>query len=149
HLAWWPQGTYALSSVRFVSVPPANRVAARWVAARGGMGWNEGEERPRLGTDHPFGPPTGYELVHEGKRYAPKAVVGIAFRYVLGRILKPEEFSGGEAPGQANYVLRELGFTVVKKGGQAEADEDRAGKDWSAEEVRLIVADYFAMLQKE
>ena len=24
--------------------------------------------------DHPFGQPTGYELVHEGKRYAPKAV---------------------------------------------------------------------------
>jgi hypothetical protein len=30
------------------------------------------------GIDHPFGKPTGYVLVHEGKRYAPKAVVGIA-----------------------------------------------------------------------
>jgi len=25
------------------------------------------------GAEHPFGPSTGYELVHEGKRYAPKA----------------------------------------------------------------------------
>lgn len=33
------------------------------------------------GIDHPFGKPTGYELVHDGKRYAPKAVVGLACRY--------------------------------------------------------------------
>ena len=39
------------------------------------------------GIDHPFGQPTGYELVHDGKRYAPKAVVGLACRYSIGRIL--------------------------------------------------------------
>ncbi len=27
------------------------------------------------GIDHPFGPPTRYELVHEGKHYPPKVVV--------------------------------------------------------------------------
>jgi len=73
--------------------------------------------------------------------------VGLACRYVLGRILQPEEFSGGEAPGQANFVLRKLGFTVVKK-----ADEEKelqAGKDWSTSEVQLIVADYFDMLEAE
>jgi hypothetical protein len=67
------------------------------------------------GVEHPFGPPTGYELVHEGKRYPPKAVIGLACRSILGRLLQPEEFSGGEAPGQANFVLRELGGTVEKK----------------------------------
>jgi hypothetical protein len=61
------------------------------------------------GIEHPFGLPTGYELVHEGRRYAPKAVIGMACRSLLGRVLLPEEFSGGEAPGQANFVLRELG----------------------------------------
>lgn len=30
------------------------------------------------GIDHPFGNPTGYEFVYEGRRYAPKAVVGLA-----------------------------------------------------------------------
>jgi len=50
------------------------------------------------GAAHPFGEPTGYELVHEGKRYAPKAVVGLACRYSVGRILQPSDFSGGEAP---------------------------------------------------
>lgn len=50
------------------------------------------------GVDHPFGKPTGYELVHEGKRYPPEAAIGLAFRHEAGRNLQPEEFSGGEAP---------------------------------------------------
>lgn len=97
--------------------------------------------------DHPFGKPTGYELVHDDKRYAPKAVVGLACRHSIGRILQPEEFSGGEAPGQANFVLRRLGFTVVRKGEQQE--EPQTGKEWSENEVRLVVADYFDMLEAE
>lgn len=100
------------------------------------------------GIDHPFGQPTGYELVHDGKRYAPKAVVGLTCRYAIGRILQPEEFSGGEAPGQANFVLRKLGFSVIKKG-EGEEQEGQAGKDWSEQEVRLTVADYFDMLEAE
>src|SRR5262245_8671197 len=100
------------------------------------------------GIDHPFGAPTGYELVHDDKRYAPKAVVGLACRYSVGRSLTPDEFSGGEAPGQANFVLRRLGFTVVRKGEPAE-EEKPAPKDWSQQEVGLIVADYFTMLEKE
>jgi hypothetical protein len=98
------------------------------------------------GAEHPFGPPTGYELVHEGRRYPPKAAVGLACHWLLGRALSPEEFSGGEAPGQANYVLRQLGFVVEAKGASA-AEADR--RDWSPEEVALIVADYFAMLRAE
>lgn len=67
------------------------------------------------GVDHSFGNPTGYELVYEQRRYAPKAVIGLACQYSIGRMLQPEEFSGGEAAGQANFVLRELGFTVESK----------------------------------
>lgn len=99
------------------------------------------------GLSHPFGLPTGYELVHGEKRYAPKAVVGVACRYSIGRMLQPEEFSGGEAPGQANFVLRRLGFKVIKRDEQPQ--ETQRGKDWSSQEVQLIVADYFSMLQAE
>jgi hypothetical protein len=99
------------------------------------------------GVDHPFGQPTGYELVHEGKRYPPKAVIGLACKYSLRRVLLPEEFSGGEAPGQANFVLRKLGFTVVRKG-ETEQESDTS-RDWTQHEVRLIVADYFTMLEAE
>lgn len=101
------------------------------------------------GMDHPFGAPTGYELVHDDKRYAPKAVIGLACRYHLGRVLQPEEFSGGEAPGQANFVLRKLGFIVVRRGEEVTEVEKPAHKDWSELEVGLIVADYFIMLEKE
>src|SRR5262249_45893915 len=73
---------------------------------------------------------TGYELLHAGKRYAPKAVIGQVCRRLLGRVLRPDEFSGGEAPVQANHVLRQLGFTVVKKAPGAD-DEGQAGKDWT------------------
>jgi putative restriction endonuclease len=83
------------------------------------------------GLDHPFGKPTGYELVHDDKRYAPKAVVGLACRYSIGRILQPDEFSGGGAPGQANFVLRELGFTVVGK-----AEDDVVNDNASIDEER-------------
>jgi hypothetical protein len=95
--------------------------------------------------DHPFGPPTGYELVHQDKRYAPKAVIGLAFRHYDGRTLSPDDFSGGEKPGQANFVLRELGFTVERIGKATPEPAER--RDWSAEEVSLIVADFFDMLR--
>ncbi len=101
------------------------------------------------GIDHPFGHPTGYELVHDGKRYAPKAVVGLACRYSMGRVLRPEEFSGGEAPGQANFVLRRLGFVVVRRGEDAGEEEKLGQRDWTDQEVQLIVADYFDMLEAE
>ena len=71
------------------------------------------------GISHPFSSPTGYELLHDGKRYAPKAVIGLAFKQLTGQMLGHEDFSGGEAPGQANYVLRGLGFEVVEKVGVA------------------------------
>ena len=105
------------------------------------------------GVDHAFGSPTGYELVHDGKRYPPKAVIGLALRHLTGRILRPEEFSGGEAPGQANFVLRELGFTVERKGATMASEEageaTERGNPWSRDEVDLIVADYFNMLKSE
>src|SRR5262249_7748349 len=51
------------------------------------------------GIENALVPPTGYGPVHEGRRYPPKAVIGLACRPRLGRILRPEEFSGGEASG--------------------------------------------------
>jgi hypothetical protein len=102
------------------------------------------------GMAHPFGEPTKYELVHDVKRYAPKAVVGLAYRHLTGEILPPDQFSGGEAPGQANFVLRTLGLVVVPKGDAVPPEDTTPGrKDWSEAEVALVVADYFAMLEKE
>lgn len=68
------------------------------------------------GESHPFGPPTKFILRHEDGEYPPKAAVGLAARRVLGRDLKPAEFSSGVAPGQAVHVLRGLGFVVEELG---------------------------------
>jgi hypothetical protein len=99
------------------------------------------------GLTHPFGTATGNELVHDQKRYVPTAVVGLACRFSIGRMLAPKEFSSGEGPGQANFVLRKLGFTVVNK--ENKDQEQKTGKDWTESEVRLVVSDYFAMLESE
>jgi hypothetical protein len=66
------------------------------------------------GEVHAFGPSTFYDILEGGRRYPPKAVVGLAARRVLGRALRPDEFSGGEES-WAFRLLRDRGFNVVKK----------------------------------
>jgi hypothetical protein len=99
------------------------------------------------GIQHPVGPPTGDFLVHEGKCFAPMAAIGLACPSLLGRVLLPDEFIGGEAPGQANAVLRELGFRVVPKDAGTSLEESQAaqkpGQPWTRHEVDRIVADDF------
>jgi len=63
---------------------------------------------------HAFADSTGFDLVHRGRRYPPKAVFGVAGRYALGRELLPEHFSGGE-DSVCFQVLRQAGFEVVPK----------------------------------
>src|SRR5215469_10398044 len=67
------------------------------------------------GEPHAFGPSTFYDLLLEdGRRYPPKAVVGLAARRALGRALRPDEFSGGQES-WAFRLLRDRGFQIVKK----------------------------------
>ena len=66
------------------------------------------------GEPHAFGPSVFYDLLEGGRRYPPKAVVGLAARRVLGRPLRPNEFSGGQES-WAFRLLRERGFTIVDK----------------------------------
>ena len=66
------------------------------------------------GVSHLFGESTGYDLLEGGKRYPPKAVVGLACRRLLGRALGPYDFKGG-LESKCFKVLRDLGFKVVPK----------------------------------
>ncbi|MCZ7534438.1 MAG: hypothetical protein M5U23_13760 [Acidimicrobiia bacterium] len=74
------------------------------------------------GIEHSFGDSTKYDLVHKDRRYPPKAVVGLAARRVHGSVLRNDDFNGGDAPGSANPVLRDLGFTIVPKDGGQGSD---------------------------
>jgi hypothetical protein len=60
-------------------------------------------------------------------------------------ISRREDFSGGERPDPANFVFRELAFTVEKIGETRPDPVER--RDLTAAEVSLIVADSFDMLR--
>lgn len=74
------------------------------------------EEYDGLGQDaflykYGFGQAREYLLIHDGKAYGSKAIVGAAHGFLPGeRPLAAREFSGGEAT--VGRLLRRLGFTV-------------------------------------
>jgi hypothetical protein len=75
-------------------------------------------EYDRLGpekffSEHGFGPTTTYDLVMNGRRYPPKAVLGAAYEFAMGRRLDSGDFEGGKTG--AVRVLEKLGFSVEKK----------------------------------
>lgn len=69
------------------------------------------------GREHAFGGSSKFDLLVDGRRYAPKAVLGIAASLASGRELGPHDFRGGHGTNQANAVLERLGFAVVEKPG--------------------------------
>jgi len=73
------------------------------------------EEYDRLGPDqffstHGFAPTTTYDLVWEGRRYPPKAILGTAYELAVGERLASGDFEGGKSG--AVKVLGGLGFAV-------------------------------------
>ncbi len=67
------------------------------------------------GVRHGFGESTGYDVLFEGRRYAPKAVVGLAARKLTGVLLGPYDFKGG-LKSACFRVLENNGFTIITKG---------------------------------
>lgn len=67
------------------------------------------------GASHSFSQSTGYDILYEGRRYAPKAVVGLAAAEVLGVAFGPNDFKGGLKSKCFRTILRN-GFTIVTKG---------------------------------
>lgn len=55
-----------------------------------------------------------YDLLFEGKRFPPKAVLGLSTYRLLGGPLKPSDFTGGEES-TCFRILRRLGFQIVAK----------------------------------
>lgn len=75
-------------------------------------------EYDRLGPEkffsqHGFGPTTTYDLVLDKHRYPPKAVLGAAYEFAMGKRLDSGDFEGGKSG--AVKVLENLGFTIRKK----------------------------------
>ncbi len=60
-----------------------------------------------------FGEAREYELLHDGRRYDSKAIVGVAHRYATGVALRSGEFTGGVQ--SVVRLLERLGFEVVQR----------------------------------
>lgn len=75
-----------------------------------------------------------YQLVHDGRSYDSKAIVGAAHRFISPEsvVLKPSEFSGGAAT--VARRLRSLGFDV--------REATPAGSGWTEEERILALELY-------
>jgi hypothetical protein len=92
------------------------------------------------GVRHQFGESTIYDLLYEGRRYPPKAVVGLAAGKILGSPLGPYDFKGG-LESKCFEVLEKNGFTIVPKDGSGNGHsgaERKQNPDWTRDE--LIIA---------
>jgi len=88
-----------------------NRVTAGHVA-------QAAQEYDALGADaffakRGYAPTTTYDLVHGGRVYPPKAILGAAYEIATGTRLASTDFEGGKSG--AVKVLTELGFSVRPK----------------------------------
>ena len=68
------------------------------------------------GVAHSFDDSIKYDVLYQGRRYPPKALLGIAAGLASGTQLAPGDFKGGEGS-KCFRVLRSLGFEVVLKPG--------------------------------
>jgi NAD(P)-dependent dehydrogenase (short-subunit alcohol dehydrogenase family) len=59
-----------------------------------------------------------YDLVFEGHRYPPKAVVGLAAERLAGRVLDPGDFSGGMVRDNPEVHKRVADMTAPGRVGQ-------------------------------
>lgn len=71
-------------------------------------------ERIDRGGVHPFSESKKFDVVHNGKRYPPKALAGLATIEVRAEPLLPSDFSGG-AGSYCHIVLKECGFEIEVK----------------------------------
>ncbi|MFE3497774.1 HNH endonuclease [Streptomyces sp. NPDC059175] len=72
-----------------------------------------------------FGEARSYVMVHDGREYDSKAIAGVAHLWDQGRVLKPDEFSGGKE--HAAAWLKRAGFQV----------KTVKNPDWARDEVIL------------
>jgi len=56
---------------------------------------------------------TRYSLRYDGRLYPPKYLIALAARFATGKVLTPDDHSGGEY--DSNKVLRNLGFRSIAR----------------------------------
>ena len=85
-----------------------------------------------------FAPTRGYTLVHEGRSYDSRAVLGVAHRHATGRLATSEEFSGMAG---AVAILRKRGFVVAEPPAASRAPRARSRRAAPAASARAATRD--------
>lgn len=92
-----------------------------------------------------FGASQFYDVLYEGKRYPPKAIFGIAAKNILGRILSPAEFKGGENTFCFD-TIKKNGFEIISKNSNTEkrnlASISPSDEEYTTDEVRLLILEF-------
>jgi 5-methylcytosine-specific restriction protein A len=100
------------------------------------------------GADHDFGPSTFYDLLFEGRRYPPKAIVGLAAAAELGRRFGPNDFSGGLGS-KCFKILWDAGFEIIfKTDSQPLAEEILPTETYREGAVRQILTNAYERDEK-
>jgi 5-methylcytosine-specific restriction protein A len=64
--------------------------------------------------EHRFINSTTFDVIIDGNRYPPKAIIGLASRHITGEVLTPAHFSAGHGK-KCFKLLEENGFPIVLK----------------------------------
>jgi hypothetical protein len=64
--------------------------------------------------DHPFHESTKFDVLIKNRRYAPKAILGVAAKIAADVDLAPADFTGGKGS-KCFRILEDLGFKIVIK----------------------------------
>jgi hypothetical protein len=100
-----------------------------------------GRDEPGFLERYGFGEADTYTMRHDGRLYASKAIVGVAYGYQYPEQgpLRHDQFSGGKA-GAARH-LSMLGFEVD--------GITKDSEDWTLEEVQVAVSEYFRLYRAQ
>ena len=93
------------------------------------------------GVPHSFKPSTGYDVLFSGRRYPPKAVIGLAARRLAGRTLEPRDFKGGR-DSKCFRILEGAGFDLVTKADEAPYPEEISEPVFEGAKTRVDVNRY-------
>ena len=100
------------------------------------------------GAQHKFGPSTFYDLLYEGRRYPPKAIVGLAAAAVTGREYVPDDFSGG-LDSKCFRILWDASFEIIfKTDNQPLSEEVLPTEQYTEGAVRQVLTNAYERDEK-
>ena len=100
------------------------------------------------GAHHTFGASTLYDLLFEGRRYPPKAIVGLAAASVTGLQYGPVDFTGG-LDSKCFKILWDAGFEIIfKTDNQPLAEEVLPSETYIEGAVRQVTLNAYERNEK-